>query len=115
LLYGAWVIASLAVGVRGLPITVAGIALASFIFGVAITTVGLVWINTLQELVPPHLLGRVSSVDQFGSFVFTPVGYGLAGWLTEPIGAPLVMIIGGALSAILAILGLSVPAIRELD
>lgn len=115
LLYGAWVIASLAVGVRGLPITVAGIALASFIFGVAITTVGLVWINTLQEFVPPHLLGRVSSVDQFGSFVFIPVGYGIAGWLTHQIGAPLVMIIGGALSAFLAILGLLVPAIRKLD
>jgi hypothetical protein len=61
------------------------------------------------------MLGRVSSIDALGSFVLLPIGYGIAGWATDLIGAPLVFVIGGALTVILALLGLLHPAIRNLD
>lgn len=92
-----------------------GVALAQLIFGIFMTVSGLIWINTLQELVPRNLLGRVSSIDYLGSFVFLPIGFGVAGWVTDLAGAPLVFIIGGALYAVLAILALAHPAIRNLD
>ena len=50
------------VAVRGLPITIYGIAFAALVFGLMMTVITLIWINTLQELVPSHLLGAVSSV-----------------------------------------------------
>jgi len=76
---------------------------------------GLIWTNTLQELVPREVLGRVSSIDYLGSFVLLPVGYGVAGWATEQFGAPAMFVGGGALTAALAALGLAHPAIRHLD
>ncbi len=66
-------------------------------------------------MVPRDLLGRVSSIDLLGSFVLLPIGYGLAGWATDLLGAPMVFLIGGAASVVLALLGLAHPAIRNLD
>jgi MFS family permease len=115
LVYGGWIIGSLGVAATGLPITLIGVLIASLVFGLAITVVNLVWMNTLQELVPSNLLGRVSSVDQLGSAVFVPFGYALAGWATDLMGAPLVFMLGGVLGAALAVPGLMHPAIRNLD
>jgi MFS family permease len=115
MVYVPWIIGGLAVAAIGLPITLIGILIVSWIFGLAITVVNLVWVNTLQELVPPNLLGRVSSVDYLGSAIFIPVGYALAGWATDRMGAPLVFVIGGVIGAALAVPGLMHPAIRRLD
>jgi DHA3 family tetracycline resistance protein-like MFS transporter len=81
----------------------------------AISVFGLIWTNTVQELVPREMLGRVASIDALGSYVLLPVGYAIAGWGTNLLGAPPVFIIGGALTIVLALLGLSHPAIRNLD
>ncbi len=53
------------------------------------------------------MLGRVSSIDALGSFVLLPIGYGIAGWATDIIGAPQVFLIGGLATIILALLGLT--------
>jgi hypothetical protein len=60
-------------------------------------------------------MGRVVSVDMLGSFVLLQVGYDVAGWATDLLGAPLVFIAGGALTMALIGLGLLHPAIRDLD
>ncbi len=99
----------------GLPIGLWGVALASFAGGAAITLFGLIWTNTLQELVPRERLGRVISIDMLGSFVLLPVGYGVAGWATDQLGAPLVFIIGGLSTVVMLSLALLHPAIRGLD
>ena len=49
LTYVAWLLASLMLLVIGLPLPVAGMGLAFFIQGAAFTTLGLAWMNTLQE------------------------------------------------------------------
>jgi hypothetical protein len=59
---------------------------AAFIYGISFSAVALVWTNTLQEMVPPDMLGRVSSIDALGSFVLMPIGFALAGVLTDKIG-----------------------------
>jgi len=113
--YGGLAASGLVVFALGLPIGLPGAAVASLIYGLSLAAFGLIWTNTLQKMVPRDLLGRVSSIDLLGSFVLLPVGYGLAGWATDLIGAPLVFLIGGAVSVGLALLGMAHPAIRHLD
>lgn len=86
-----------------------------FVYGFTFSVFGLIWDNTLQEMVPHEMLGRVYSIDGLGSFVFLPIGFALAGWATDLIGAPTVFLIGGVSTMVLALIGLSHPAIRNLD
>ena len=86
-----------------------------FVYGFTFSVFGLIWNNTLQEMVPHEMLGRVYSIDALGSWVFMPIGFALAGWATDLIGAPTVFLIGGFSTIVLALLGLSHPAIRNLD
>ena len=69
----------------------------------------------MQEVVPPDLLGRVSSVDALGSFALLPIGYGLAGLAADHLGPSVVFVVGGAGSAVVIGLGLLHPAVRKLD
>jgi MFS family permease len=114
-LYGAWMLIGIMVIVIGLPIPIQGILAASFVIGAANTILGLVWVNTLQERVPQHLLGRVTSVDYFGSFILLPLGFAFGGWAVEQVGAPLVFVVGGACETALIAVGLLHPQIRGLD
>jgi MFS family permease len=86
-----------------------------FVYGFSYSVFGLIWNNTLQEMVPHEMLGRVYSIDALGSFVFLPIGFALAGWATDLIGAPTVFLVGGFSTIVLAVLGLSFSAIRNLD
>jgi MFS family permease len=115
LTYGAWVMAALMILVMGLPLSVMGVSLAFVIWGVALTSLGLAWVNMLQEFVPSNLLGRVSSIDLLVSSGLTPVGYGLAGIAADHFGASPVFIASGAIAAFVIALGLLHPAIRAID
>ncbi|HVN15727.1 MAG TPA: MFS transporter [Anaerolineales bacterium] len=115
LTYSVWLLSSMALAVIGVMPSVLGVAIAAFICGVGLSIGNLIWINTLQEMVPPKLLGRVSSIDSLGSFVFTPIGYGVSGWATDLIGPASVFILGGILTGIFNILGMLHPAVRDLD
>ena len=104
-----------AIGIFGVTVSIPLLAAAAFVEGFFISIFGLIWTNSLQELVPRELLGRVSSIDALGSFVLLPIGFGISGWATDLIGAPLVFIIGGSLTVILALVGLSNRSVRSLD
>jgi MFS family permease len=86
-----------------------------FLFGLVSSIFALIWANTLQEMVPGHLLGRVFSIDALGSFVLLPIGFALAGWFTELVGAPTVFLVGGIGTILITGIGLLHPAIRNLD
>ena len=96
-----------------LPIPV--LIASMFLFGLVSSIFALIWANTLQEMVPGPLLGRVFSIDALGSFVLLPIGFALSGWLTELVGAPAVFLMGGIGTILLTGLGLLHPAIRRLD
>lgn len=113
--YTALIVGGIMTLVLGIPNSLIGIALASFLIGASSETFNLIWTQTMQEMVPREVLGRVASIDYLGSFVLVPVGYALAGWATDRIGASLVFIIGGILTAALAGIGLIHPTIRRLD
>lgn len=115
LTYGAWIVASLMLLAVGLPIPVAGVSVAFFIQGAALTTLGLAWMNTLQEFVPSDLLGRVASIDLLVSSGLVSIGYGLAGIAADQLGASPVFVLSGAISASVIALALLHPAIRAVD
>lgn len=115
LAYGATVLNGLATLLFGLVPSIPVLAVASLVRGVSLAVFGLIWINTLQEMVPREKLGRVSSIDALGSFVLLPLGFGLVGWATAVYGAPTVFIVGGLVTAAVPLLALAHPAIRNLD
>jgi DHA3 family tetracycline resistance protein-like MFS transporter len=86
-----------------------------FMSGISMSVFALIWTNTLQQMVPGDMLGRVYSIDALGSFVLLPIGFSLSGWATDIFGAPTVFLIGGLATISLALLGLLHPAIRTLD
>jgi len=88
---------------------------AMFIYGVCYNIFALVWTNTLQEMVPNDKLGRVYAFDSLGSWVLLPIGFALAGWGTDLVGAPTVFIIGGCGTILMTLIGLTHPAVRNLD
>lgn len=116
LVYGGMAVAGLTLGVFGLPVPLGVLALAAVINGAALEIGGLAWISAMQQRVPRERLGRVASVDALGSFALLPAGYGIAGWATELLGAPIVFAVGGGITASVAVLVLlGHPAIRHLD
>jgi MFS family permease len=88
---------------------------AMFVYGFCFNVFGLVWTNTLQEMVPNDKLGRVYAFDSLGSWVLLPVGFALAGWGTDLFGAPTVFLVGGAGTILMILIGLMHPAVRKLD
>jgi DHA3 family tetracycline resistance protein-like MFS transporter len=96
-----------------LPVPV--LVMSMFISGMSASVFSLIWTHTLQEMVPGELLGRVYSIDALGSFVLLPIGFALAGWATDLVGAPTVFLIGGSGTILMTLLGLCHPAVRNLD
>lgn len=115
MIYGATIVAGLGMLALGLPIGLAASLLAAMLNGMALEISSLIWINTLQELVPNEQLGRISSIDMVSTYSLIPIGFALAGWGTNAFGAATVCLIGGGLTAAVAALGLAHPAIRAVD
>ena len=113
--YGLWITGGLLIVVFGLPVTIYAIVPAAFLIGAAFAVPNLIFITTLQELIPGKVLGRVTSIATLGSFALVPVGSGLVGWATDHVGAPTIFILSGILTALLAALALLHPAIRNLE
>jgi DHA3 family tetracycline resistance protein-like MFS transporter len=99
----------------GFPIGIVGICIVAFINGAALEAASLAWVNAMQEKVPPEMLGRVSSIDSLGSYALLPIGYAVAGLATDRLGAPMVFILGGAITTVLCLLALFHPVNRQLD
>ena len=88
---------------------------AFFLGGASIASFGVVWSTTMQRQIPAELLSRVSAYDSFGSLCLLPLGFALAGPLSQVIG------IGGALwlatgyCVVSTLASLMVPAVRDLQ
>ncbi len=115
LMYGAAALGGLTVVLYGLAPNLGVLLGVALICGVSFSATSLVWANTLQEMVPQEKLGRVFSIDALGSIVLMPVGFALAGVLTDRIGPALVFVIGGSATMALALVGYLHPGVRSLD
>jgi len=79
---------------------------AAFVLGILFSAPMVIWGTLLQRRVPPHLLGRVSSLDFFVSVSLMPVSMALAGPVSEAIGLEAVFIIAGVVPAIAAVVAI---------
>ncbi|MFD5573442.1 MFS transporter [Streptomyces cadmiisoli] len=94
----------------GLPAMAAGAAVA----GAGISFWGVMWATSVQTQVPPDVLNRIHAYDVAGSLAMLPVGQALAGPAAAALGADRVLQVSGAMSLVVVIALLSVPAIRGL-
>ena len=87
--YGSFLVTGLSIFILGFFNTTIPALLSILIGGLCISLFGMIWTNTLQEMVPNKMLGRVSSIDLLGSFALLPIGFGVIGLVTDRIGSGL--------------------------
>lgn len=97
-------------GAGAAPVAVIGLtdqlwlmALAGFVVGSTGSAAMVIWGTLLQRRVPPHMLGRVSSLDFFVSLALMPVSMAIAGPVGEWIGIPLTFVLAGLVPTFLAV------------
>ena len=91
------------------------LCVAALINGAGLEVFTQVWMQTMQEMVPIEMLGRISSIVELGTTVMLPVGLALAGIATDAFGAEPVFLIGGLGTALISLIAYAHPAIRGLD
>jgi MFS family permease len=97
-------------GVGCLPMVVIGVATevwtvvaAAFVLGALFSAPMVIWGTLLQRRVPPHLLGRVSSLDFFVSVSLMPVSMALAGPVGDAIGVTTTFLVAGLVPTVFAV------------
>jgi MFS family permease len=100
-------------GIGSLPLVVMGFATAIWQIVVAALVMGALWASPmviwgtlLQRRVPPHMLGRVSSLDFFVSISLMPVSMALAGPVSQAIGMRTTFLIAGIVPGIVAVVAI---------
>jgi MFS family permease len=82
-------------------------------FGLEIFSVG--WDLSIQENVPEHLLARVYSFDQLGSFLARPVGLAITGPMAALIGDRRWLLIVAAAMLLAEVFPFALPEVRRLE
>lgn len=114
-IYVSWSLATLMVVGYGIAAAPWQAMLACFAFNLFESAGLIVWITTKQLLVPPRLLGRVSSVDWFISIGLMPVSYAVAGPIAELAGARPTLVGAGVLGAAITLAFLFLPGVRSAE
>jgi MFS family permease len=78
------------------PLACVAVIWRGFWLGIAIS----IWTTLLTELVPSRFLSRVVSLDIFGSFALTPVGYAIVGAVAGFFTPAQIVAFGGAFGAV---------------
>jgi MFS family permease len=112
----AWAILSgVALAAIGLVATLPDIYVFAFAQGLSLVGFQILWDTSLQRHVPREILGRVSSVDAFGSILLLPLGPLIFAALVERFGPAATFVLGGVASAALCLAALGVRPIRDLE
>ena len=97
-----------------IPLAVWALALLAFAQGVAGQMFGVLWYTTLQKMIAPHLLSRVSAYDHLGSIALAPLGIVAGGFLFEIIGPRATLLIAAATVVVPTLCVLCVREVRTL-
>ncbi len=99
-----WGVGCLPLLVVGLTTSVPAIAAALFVVGALVSAPMVLWGTLLQKRVPPHLLGRASSLDFFVSLLLMPVSMAVAGPAGAAIGVREVFVVAAFVPVVVAVL-----------
>lgn len=98
-----WGLGALPFVVIGLADSVAVVVAAAAVMGAMFSFPMVIWGTLLQRRVPPHLLGRVASLDFFVSVSLMPVSMALAGPVSDAIGLRNTFFIAGLVPVVVAV------------
>ena len=108
----SWGIGSMPLAAVGLMDNFWVIAAALFVWGVTGSVGMVIWGTLLQRRVPPHLLGRVSSLDFFVSLALMPVSMALAGPAAEVLPIWLIFLVAGGVCPVMAVIAFAVARMQ---
>jgi len=114
-MYLCWTLA--AVSVAGFGLATAGwqLMVISLVMNGLEAAGTVAWATTKQRLVPPEMLGRVSSLDWFISIAGLPVSFALTAPVAALIGAQATFIVASVLCASVTFAALFLPHMRDVD
>lgn len=113
--YIVWSLATFAVAGYGIAHTRWQLMIAAALIAGFETAGAVAWMTIKQRLVPPELLGRVSSVDWFISIALVPVSYAVTAPAAAAFGARATLVGAGVLGAVVTCSFLFVPGVRVPD
>jgi len=90
------------------------IVLGGAVLGVCFDIFGVLWQTTVQRVVPPESLSRVSAYDAFGSFLLGPIGLLLAGPAAAAFGARPTLLGCAGLMIVATLAALLSPDVRRM-
>jgi predicted MFS family arabinose efflux permease len=96
------------------PLSVFGLAVAASLSFLSVAFFNALWETVLQEQVPRRALSRVSSLDMLVSFIFMPLGFTIAGPLSEAIGVDATLAAASALTVVAVLFPVCFASVREL-
>jgi MFS family permease len=101
-----WGFGCLPFAVMGVATEIWQLVVAAFVLGAFFSAPMVIWGTLLQRRVPPHLLGRVASLDFFVSISLMPISMAVAGPVSESIGLRTTFLIAGTLPALVAVVAI---------
>jgi MFS family permease len=101
-----WGVGCLPLIAMGLATEIWMIVVAGFFLGVMFSAPMVIWGTLLQRRVPPHMLGRVASLDFFVSISLMPVSMALAGPISELLGLRSTFYIAGIVPVVAAVVAI---------
>ncbi|WP_200846134.1 tetracycline efflux MFS transporter Tet(V) [Mycolicibacterium vanbaalenii] len=112
-----WSVGSLPLAIVGVTSSFPLMAAATFVIGVTDGAGMVIWGTLLQRRVPPHMLGRVSSLDFFVSLAFMPVSFAIVGPLSKIVSMEVIFLAAGAAPVLFAAVAVWAAKMRrdELD
>ncbi|WP_258799723.1 MFS transporter [Protaetiibacter mangrovi] len=101
-----WGIGSLPLVVIAVTSSLGAMAAAAFVVGACYAGASVIWGTLLQRRVPPHMLGRVSSLDFFVSLALLPISMAVAGPVGELVGYTPVFLVAALVPPVLAVVAI---------
>jgi MFS family permease len=114
-MYLCWTVATLAVAGYGLGRSVPQLMIACLLFNALEAAGTVIWATIKQHHVPPHLLGRVSSLDWLISISLLPLSYAVTGVVAEALGVRATLVGAGVVGAALTFGALLLPGMRDIE
>lgn len=90
------------------------IAAGALLGGASLAVFSTQWDTTMQREIPAEVLSRVSAYDWFGSLVFLPLGYAIAGPISSVVGVTWVFVTGSLFMVCSVPVALMIPAVRRI-
>ena len=115
-MYACYALTALALIGYGATSSLPVILIAAAAFAAGIVAANTLWDSALQRHVPRELIGRVTSVDYFGSFIVGPVAPLLAAAVSSQLGPGAIFVLGGAIAFVFTVSVLALSrSVRTLE